>query len=99
MSIALHSAVLAADMYLLGKNADDYTRCVVQQLRGGMHVAMALSRSMVTSGARIIAPLLLSMIPDAMGRIALWTRIPEGALLTSPVIRSAPFNQQPASTI
>ena len=99
MSIALHSAVLAADMYLAGKNADDYTRCVVQQLRGGMHVATALSRSMVTSGARIIAPLLLSMIPDAMGRIALSTRIPEGALLTSRVIRSAPFNQQPASTI
>jgi len=64
-----------------------------------MHVATALSRSIVKSGARIIAPLLLSMIPDAMGRIALSTRIPEGALLTSRVIRSAPFNQQPASTI
>ncbi|WP_348262586.1 FAD-dependent monooxygenase [Telmatobacter sp. DSM 110680] len=83
MSIALHSAVLAAEMYLGGKNVDDYTRCLVQQLRGGMRVASALSRSMVTSGARILAPFLLSIIPGAMGRIALSTRIPEHALLRS----------------
>jgi flavin-dependent dehydrogenase len=97
MSIALHSAVLAAEMYLGGCSADDYTRCLVQQLRGGMRVATTLSRAMVTSGARIAAPFLLSIIPNAMGRIALSTRIPERALLTSQVNERAPFNQQPAS--
>ena len=30
MSIALHSAVLAAEMYLDGKSADDYVRRLVQ---------------------------------------------------------------------
>ncbi|MGZ5228238.1 MAG: hypothetical protein ACXWCS_29125, partial [Burkholderiales bacterium] len=99
MSIALHSAVLAAEMYLDGKSANDYTRCVVQQLRGGMRVATALSRSMVTSGARILAPFLLSIIPGAMGRIALSTRIPERALLTSRINGGAPFNRQPASIV
>lgn len=97
MSIALHSAVLAADMYLARKNANDYTRCLVQQLRGGMRVATSLSRAMVTSGARIVAPFLLSIVPGAMGRIALSTRIPERALLTSRIDVDAPFNRQPAS--
>ena len=97
MSIALHSAVLAAEMYLDGHSADDYTRCLVEQLRGGMRVATTLSRAMLTSGARIAAPFLLSMIPSAIGRIALSTRIPERALLTSRANVGAPFNQQPAS--
>jgi menaquinone-9 beta-reductase len=97
MSIALHSAVLAAEMYLDGKNANDYRRCLVQQLSGGMRVASALSRSMVTSGVRILAPFLLAMIPGAMGRIALSTRIPERALLSSYSNVAASINHLPAS--
>jgi flavin-dependent dehydrogenase len=99
MSIALHSAVLAAEMYLDGKSADDYTRCLVQQLRGGMRVASALSRAMVTSGARILAPFLLSIMPGAIGRIALSTRIPERALLSTRGKVAASINHLPASLI
>jgi flavin-dependent dehydrogenase len=94
MSIALHSATLAAEMYLSGKSANDYTRCLTKQLRGGMRVASGLSRSMVTSGARILAPVLLSMIPSAIGRIALSTRIPDEALLASRL--KAPIDRRPA---
>ena len=99
MSIALHSAVLAAETYLDGRSADDYTRCLVQQLRGGMRMASALSRTMVTSGARILAPLLLSIIPGAMGSIALSTRIPERALLSTRGDLAASVNHLPASII
>jgi flavin-dependent dehydrogenase len=96
MSIALHSAALAAEMYLDGKNANEYTRCLTQQLRAGMRVASLLSQAMVTSGARLLAPFLLSMVPGAMGRIALSTRIPDRALLTSRLKAKTPIDQRPA---
>ena len=89
MSIALHSAALAAEMYLAGKNTVEYTQCLTEQLRSGMRVALLLSRSMVTSGGRMLAPFLLSTVPGAMGRIALSTRIPDRALLSSRLTTTA----------
>ena len=82
MSIALHSGALAAEMYLAGRSADDYARCLGDQLRAGMHCASALSRSMVTASGRMAAPFLLSLMPGAMGMIATATRIPHRALMT-----------------
>lgn len=83
MSIALHSAALAAEMYLAGKTANEYRACLAYQLRAGMRFASALSKAMVTSPARAVAPVLLAFIPGAMRRIALSTRIPDRALLTT----------------
>ena len=83
MSIALHSAILATDMYLNGKTPDAYIHRLTGQLRPGMRFAMSLSRAMVTPAARTIAPLLLSFMPSAMSRIALSTRIPNRALSTA----------------
>jgi flavin-dependent dehydrogenase len=80
MSIALHSGVLAAEMYLDSKGAEEYARRLEDHLRGGMRFASALSRAMVTAGGRVMAPFLLSIVPDAMRRIAAGTRIPDGAL-------------------
>jgi flavin-dependent dehydrogenase len=85
MSIALHSAALAAEMYLNGKAADEYIVCLTSQLRAGMGFASALSRAMVTAPARAVAPFLLALLPGAMGKIALSTRIPDRALLTTAV--------------
>ena len=93
MSIALHSAAVAADMYLNGEGADDYARCLTDQLRPGMRFATGLSRAMVTPAARTIAPLLLSLMPGAMGQIALSTRIPDRALLRACV--TAAFDGRP----
>jgi menaquinone-9 beta-reductase len=96
MSIALHSANLAAEMYLAGKSAEEYVRCLTSQLRAGMRFASGLSRAMVTPGARIVAPVLLSLVPGAMGRIALSTRIPDHALLTSRLWPGASIDRRPA---
>lgn len=99
MSIALHSAILATDMYLNGENADDYVRRVTDQLRAGMRFASRLSRAMVTPAARTIAPLLLSLVPSAIGRIALSTRIPDHALLSTCVTLGAPIDRRPAPIV
>ena len=80
MSIALHTGVLAAGMYLNGNGPDEYLCRAADQLRTGMRFASGLSRAMVTPAARALAPLLLSLVPSAIARIALSTRIPEPAM-------------------
>lgn len=80
MSIALHSGALAADMHLDGSSADSYHRVLESQLRRGMTLATLLSRSMVTQAGRGLAPLGLSVFPQAIGWIAQSTRIPSQAL-------------------
>jgi flavin-dependent dehydrogenase len=84
MSIALHSGSLAAEMYLAGAGAEDYHRRLHSQLRRGMALATLLSRAMVTSVGRKLAPLCLSLFPNAMRWIAASTRIPERYLLAKP---------------
>jgi menaquinone-9 beta-reductase len=80
MSIALHSATLAAQMYLAGESADCYHEKLRSHLSRGMGLATALSRVMVSSVGRTLAPIGLSMFPEAMHRIAISTRIPQNAL-------------------
>jgi len=84
MSIALHSGALAAEMYMAGASAAQYHRALESQLKRGMSLATSLSRFMVTRVGRELAPLGLSVAPNAMGWIARATRIPEGALLSAP---------------
>jgi hypothetical protein len=80
MSIALHSAALAAQMYMDGKPVEEFNRALRAQLGKAMSVATMLSRAMVTELGRRLAPLGLLALPDAMGSIASSTRIPEKAL-------------------
>jgi hypothetical protein len=82
MSIALHSASLAAQMYMAGESTHEYERCLQMQLNRGMSLATWLSRAMVTAAGRELAPFGLSLFPQALGWIAASTRIPERALLT-----------------
>lgn len=89
MSIALHSGALAAEMYLEGRSAEEYARCLEDHLRGGMRFAMGLSRAMVTDGGRLAAPFLMSVVPGAMAGIAALTRIPDGALLRAGITARA----------
>jgi len=94
MSIALHTGVLAAEMYLDGNGPDEYLCRVADELRTGMRFASGLSRAMVTPAARALAPVLLSLIPSAIARIALSTRIPEPALQTTRLASAAPISRQ-----
>jgi hypothetical protein len=81
MSIALHSASLAVQMYLAGASPEQYHQALRAELRRGMGIATALSRAMVTGAGRIAAPIGLALVPAAMRWIADATRIPSRALL------------------
>jgi flavin-dependent dehydrogenase len=83
MSIALHSASLAVQMALAGESADQYQRALHAQLRRGMGLATTLSRTIVSSVGRALAPLGLSLFPGSMQWIANATRIPNRALRPS----------------
>jgi flavin-dependent dehydrogenase len=89
MSIALHSAALAAQMYIAGESVDEYYRRLHMQLRLGMSLATLVSRGMVTGLGRTLAPLGLSVFPQAIRWIASSTRIPMQASLTTTVSSSA----------
>jgi flavin-dependent dehydrogenase len=89
MSIALHSAALATQMYLAGECADQYHRKLHAHLSRSMALATALSRTMITGAGRTLAPIGLSLFPNAMRWIATSTRIPEQALLQIDTIRPA----------
>jgi flavin-dependent dehydrogenase len=80
MSIAFHSATLAAQMYLDGGSVHEFNDALQIQLRRGMAAATLLSRAMITGMGRRLAPLGLLALPGAMRQIALSTRIPEKAL-------------------
>ena len=89
MSIALHSAALAAKIYLAGEEPDLYYRSLRSQLSRSMRLATWLSRAMVTGAGRSLAPFGLSIFPEAMGWIAASTRVPEQALVANPSLPSA----------
>jgi flavin-dependent dehydrogenase len=80
MSIALHSAALAAQMHLEGRSIDEFNRTLHMQLHRGMQLATKVSRGLVTDLGRSLAPLALAILPGGMRWIAAATRIPEGAL-------------------
>jgi hypothetical protein len=68
-------------MCLDGGSADQHQRMLRAQLRKGMWLATWLSRAMVTTAGRELAPLALAVLPQATGWIARSTRIPHDALL------------------
>ena len=80
MSIALHSAELASEMFLSGSTPDEYLVRLQNDLRTGMRIATFLSRAMVTTAGRMLAPALLSLAPEILSWVAGRTRIPDRAL-------------------
>ena len=89
MSIALHSAALATEMYLAGESAGQYYLRLHEQLRRSMSLATLLSRTMVTGAGRNLAPFGLSFFPGAMRWIAASTRVPKQARLANLTSSSA----------
>ena len=83
MSIAFHSATLAARLHLEGKTPASYYKQLRAELSRGMSLATLLSQAMVSAPGRALAPFALSLFPGVMPRIALNTRIPEHAMQTS----------------
>jgi menaquinone-9 beta-reductase len=81
ISIALHSAALAAQMFLAGDKPADYNRTLRAQLTRPMTLATSLSRAAVTAAGRTAALAALSAAPDAMRWVAASTRIPQSSLV------------------
>ena len=85
MSIALHSAALAAQTYLAGGSPELFSRRLHDQLRPAMSLAVLIARILLSGVGRRLAPSALSVFPPAMSWIAACTRIPAQARLSAPV--------------
>ncbi len=83
MSIALHSATLAAHMFLAGDRAADYTRILHAHIRKQMSLATCLSQACVTPAGRAAALAVLPLAPMLLRWIANSTRIPSSSLLVA----------------
>jgi flavin-dependent dehydrogenase len=81
ISIALHSAALAAQMFLAGSSAADYNGMLRAQLTRSMTLATTLSRAAVTGIGRTAAMAALTLAPNAMRWVAASTRIPQSSLV------------------
>ncbi|MGB6724236.1 MAG: electron transfer flavoprotein, partial [Terracidiphilus sp.] len=81
MSIALHSASLATQIYLEGGTADEYNRKLNAQLKQAMSLATCISRALVTGAGRRLAACGAPLFPGAMAWIAASTRVPARDLL------------------
>jgi flavin-dependent dehydrogenase len=80
MSIALHSARLAARAVLAGAGAASYHARLRADVSGQIKLATWLQRRVEGWPGRHAAAFALSLIPGALGRLASWTRVPEPAL-------------------
>ncbi len=81
MSIAMHSAILAAGFYLSGSTADAYHRVLRGDIRGQIRRATALNRIAKTSAGRMMLMRLSAIWPAGMQIAARLTRVPANALL------------------
>ncbi len=81
MSIALHSACLAARMFLANQSSQQYHTTLHRHLARNMGLSTTLSRLMVSGAGRALAPLALSLLPASLRWIANATRIPTVGLV------------------
>jgi flavin-dependent dehydrogenase len=81
MSIAMHSAILAAGFHLAGSQAADYHRVLRGDIRGQIRRAAALHRIATTGAGRMMLMRLSTIWPAGMQLAARLTRVPSSALL------------------
>jgi flavin-dependent dehydrogenase len=98
ISIALHSAALAAQMFLAGGKPADYNRTLRSQLMRPMNLATSLSRAAVTGAGRTAAIAALTLAPNAMRWVAAATRIPQSSLVSGESLLQAAGSSAHPST-
>jgi flavin-dependent dehydrogenase len=80
MSIALHSAELAARTYLAGARADTYQRALARDVKGQVLLSTGLSHWLVRpSGQRVLGSV-ARLLPGVMAAVASRTRVSDAAL-------------------
>lgn len=89
MSIALHSAMFAAEIYTRGGTPAELADCLHKQLSRSIHLATFLSRLMV--GAPWLA-FVVRVWPSLLSAFATHTRVPRDALLSDRLI--APVHER-----
>lgn len=80
MSIALHSAQLAADAYLEGRSADAFQRRLWRDVIGQVLLATALSHGLVRRPGQVALGAAARLLPGLMAALALHTRVSDAAL-------------------
>jgi flavin-dependent dehydrogenase len=90
MSIALHSARLAACAVLAGAGAASYHARLRADVAGQIRLATSLQRRLEGWPGRHAVVFALSLIPGGLGRLASWTRVSEPALRRAGV--AGPFH-------
>ena len=80
MSIALHSAELAAATYLEGGTADVYQRRLSRDVTGQVLLATLLSQGLVRRPGQTALCAAASLWPGLMSSVAFHTRVPNAAL-------------------
>jgi menaquinone-9 beta-reductase len=83
MSIALHSARLAADYLLSGRSSVEFQTRLAADVGAQVRRATILSRALVHPGAQGGLLLAARMLPGLMALAARATRVPDGALLAA----------------
>jgi menaquinone-9 beta-reductase len=80
MSIALHSARLAATFFLAGKAAQAYQTRLARDLALPLYLATALSLALVRGAPQALAALAARRLPGLVISLARLTRLPDAAL-------------------
>jgi menaquinone-9 beta-reductase len=76
ISIALHSARLAAEYYLAGKSTSQFQSRLARDLSEQVRRATLISRMLVHPSGQAAAIALARIFPDLLRVVARWTRIP-----------------------
>ena len=82
MSIALHSAKLAAECYLRGEGSQAYQERLAAHIARQVRRATVLSRSLVSAGGQRLAIAAAFCVPSVMILGAALTRIPARAIFS-----------------
>lgn len=88
MSIALHSAELAASAYLAGESADRFQRDLARDVSGQVRLATLLSQALVRGASQTAIGAAARLWPGLVARVALRTRVSDAALARSSVLRA-----------
>jgi flavin-dependent dehydrogenase len=80
MSIALHSAKLAAECYLRGEGAESYQQRLAAHIARQVRRATLLSRSLVSAGGQRLAIAAAFCVPSVLVLCAALTRVPARAI-------------------
>ena len=80
MSIALHSAELAASLYLGGSSADAYQRRLARDVRGQVVFSTVLSHGLVRRTSQVALGVAARLWPGLVSSVAFHTRVSDAAL-------------------